>query len=128
MNYLRWASILRNAVCGRRIGNWDSLPHTIEVRGHVGPMPAGRPITIENLRRIGLEQHAVEHAVAAQSDALKGKSSFRELIGRTERLKCHLRVLARHIEDTKVLTSRGQPRHKRSAANVRRSWTSGLDD
>ena len=80
-------------------------------------MPARRPTAIEDLRRIGLEQHAVEHAVAAQPDALKGKSSFRKLIGRPKRLKCHQRVLARHIEDGEIIASCGQPRHQGSASN-----------
>ena len=112
MNDIRRAGILRDAIGGRRIRYRDILSDTLEVRRHVGGMPSRRRILIENFRRIGLEQHPVEHRVAAETDALPGEGSLRELKWRAGRLEGQQRVFAGHVENRKVSPVGRQPRRK----------------
>ena len=120
--------VLRSTIRRWRIGNRNLLTDTIEVLAHVFPLPSLGPTAIEYLRRIGLKQHAVEHAIAAQSDSLKRKRRLSELVGHTERLKCHLRILAWHVEDCEIVASRGQPRYTGSATSSRRRRSTSFDD
>ncbi len=111
-----------------RVGHRNSRADAVEVRAHVGPVPSGRPTAIEDLRRVGLKEHAVDHAVAAQAHDLIREERLGQLVGHTRRYVGDLRVLARNIEDGQIVASGGQPRWPVNAAHRRRQRTSGVDD
>ena len=67
MHDVRRPGELRKPVGRGRVGHRNSRADAIEVRAHVGPVPSRRPAAIEHLRRVGLKEHAVDHAVAAQA-------------------------------------------------------------
>src|SRR5271157_3665049 len=92
------------------------------------PLPAPGPSLLKYLLGVGLKQHAVEHAVAAEPDSLKCERRLSELIGRPERHVGDLRVLARDVEDRRTATAARQPRRNVGATDRRGGRPSGLDD
>lgn len=77
----RGSRVLRYAVCRRRIRHGNMLTDSFEVRLYVLQSPACRPGAIEHERRVRLEKHAVEHGIAAESDALIRERRICELVG-----------------------------------------------
>lgn len=124
----RRAGIVGDAVRGWRVGDRNTLAHAIEMRQQIVPLPALGPGIVEHLLRVGLEQHAVEHAVAAEPDALKGERRLGELIGCAERHVRDLRIFARDIEDRRAASAARQPGRNIGAADRRSGRPAGLDD
>ncbi len=117
MDDIRRAGILRDTVGRRRVRHRDILADKLEIWRHVGGMPSRRPVLIENLRRIGLEQHPVEHSVAAETDALPSEGSVGELKWRAGGLEGHQRVFAGHVVNRKVGPAGRQPWREVCAAD-----------
>jgi len=109
MDHIGRAGVLRYAVCRGRVAHRNARADAVVERLHVAPLPAGRPARFEDRRRIGLEQHAVEHAVPADADALIRERGLAELIGNAERLEGDLRVLPGDVEDRQVIAFGRQP-------------------
>ena len=128
MHNVRRPGELWNPVGRWRVGHRNSRADAVEVGTHVGPVPSRRPAAVEDLRRVGLKEHAVDHAVAAQAHDLIREQRLGELVGHTRRNMGDLRILARDIEDGQIVAPRGQPRWPVDAAHRRRQRTSGIDD
>src|ERR1019366_6335953 len=123
----RGTGIVRDRVGRRRIGDGNVLADTLKVRRHVGRMPSGRPARVEHLIRVGLEQHAIEHGIAAQPDSLIGERDLSELVRCAQRLERHQRILAGYVENGKVGASGWNPRRKGVATDRRAGRSARFD-